>query len=59
MTSSELRSMIGQLRIDHMTGKITSEQLTEQYRQIDFLTIEDNDGNLENLKNIVNEWLNQ
>lgn len=59
MTSSELRSIIGQLRIDHMTGKISDEQLTERYREIDFTLAADDDGNLENLKNIVNGWLNQ
>lgn len=59
MTSSELRSIIGQLRLDNITGKISDEQLAERYREIDFTTADDNDGNLENLKNIVNEWLNR
>jgi hypothetical protein len=57
MTSSELRKIIGQLRLDHITNTISSEQLIVQLQQIDFANAVDDNGNLKSLKDLVDKTL--
>jgi hypothetical protein len=57
MTSSELRKIIGQLRLDHITKTISSEQLIVQLQQINFANAVDDNGNLKSLKDLVDKTL--
>jgi hypothetical protein len=57
MTSSELRTIIGKLKLDYTTKLISSEQLIAQLQQIDFANAVDDNDNLKFLKDLVDKTL--
>lgn len=57
MNSSELRTVVGNLRKDLREGKITQSIFLQSLDDIKFSEIVDDDGNLPNLQNFVTKLL--
>ncbi len=59
MNSSELRTVVGNLRKDLREGKITQSIFLQSLDDIKFSEIVDDDGNLPNLQNFVTKLLTE
>lgn len=59
MNSSELRTVVGNLRKDLREGKITQSIFLQSLDDIKFSEIVDDDGNLTNLQNFVTKLLTE
>jgi hypothetical protein len=53
MNSSELRSIIGNLKKNHLNGMITDQEFLQSLQNLDLDNAFDDDENLNNLKNVV------